>query len=114
MAAGIIFVGVRFMVAPRVGADGFGIPLVDGGDLAYGRIKGIRDIFSGLVLLPLLWMRMREAAAWVFATTIVVPAGDCMIVLATNGIGDVGHLLIHGGTAAVMVWTAVLLFRGRG
>lgn len=39
------------MVVPGGGADGFGIPLVDPGDLAYGRIKGIRDIFSGLVLL---------------------------------------------------------------
>ena len=101
------------MLAPAAGADGFGIPLIDPNDLAYGKIKGIRDIFSGLVLLPLLWMRMREATAWVFTTAIVVPATDCMIVLATNGSHDVAHLLIHGGTAAVMVLTSVLLFRRR-
>ena len=66
LALGIIFVGVRFIVAPSVGAEGFGISLADAHDLAYGRIKGVRDIFSGVMLLPLLWMRMRYAAAWVF------------------------------------------------
>ncbi len=112
LALGIIFVGVRFIVDPAAGADGFGIGFTDAHDLAYGRIKGIRDIFSGVVLLPLLWMRMRYAAAWVFTTTIIVPVTDGLIVLAVNGAGDLQHLLIHWGTAIVMMVTSVLLFRG--
>jgi hypothetical protein len=112
LALGIIFVGVRFIVAPSAGAEGFGIPLADAHDLAYGRIKGIRDVFSGVVLLPLLWMRMRSAAAWVFTTAIIVPVTDGFIVLVNNGAGDVPHLLIHSGTALVMMVTSVLLFRG--
>lgn len=112
LALGIIFVGVRFLIVPSVGAAGFGVSLADAHDAAFGRIKGIRDIFSGVVLLPLLWMRMRYAAAWVFTTTIIVPFTDGLIILASNGAGDVQHLLIHWGTAFVMVITSILLFRG--
>jgi len=111
LAAGIIFVGARFIVDPAAGATGFSIPFSNTADYAYGRIKGIRDIFSGLVLLPLLWLRMRKAVAYVFTTAIIVPATDFLIVLTTNGPGDVTHMLIHGGTALFMVFVSVLLFR---
>lgn len=56
-------------------------------------------------------MRMRKAAAWVFTTTIVVPAGDFLIILFTNGVGDLEHLLIHGVTALIMIINSFLLFR---
>jgi hypothetical protein len=111
IAAGIIFVGARFIVSPAAGAAGFGIQFSNTADYAYGRIKGIRDIFSGLVLLPLLWLRMRRAVAYVFTSAIIIPATDCLIVLATNGPGDVPHMLIHGGTAVFMVFVSILLFR---
>lgn len=111
LALGIIFIGARFILQPHAGAIGFGIPFSDGHDAVYGKIKGIRDIFSGIVLLPLLAMRMRKAAAWVFTTTIVVPAGDFLIILFTNGVGDLEHLLIHGVTALIMIINSFLLFR---
>ena len=113
LALGIIFVGIRFIIVPETGADGFGISFVNPKDDVYGKIKGIRDIFSGLVLLPLLWMRMRTATAWVFTAAIIVPVTDGMIILATNGIQDIAHLSIHWGTALVMIATSVMLFRGR-
>ena len=111
LALGIIFIGVRFIIVPETGADGFGISFVNSKDDVYGKIKGIRDIFSGLVLLPFLWMRMRTATAWVFTMGIIVPVTDGLNILATNGIQDVSHLLIHWGTAVVMIITSVLLFR---
>src|SRR5258708_7710341 len=89
LALGIIFVGIRFIIVPMAGAEGFGIAFSNPQDSVYGKIKGIRDIFSGLVLLPLLYMRMRKATAWVFTTAIIVPATDGMIILATNGIHDI-------------------------
>jgi hypothetical protein len=111
LALGIIFIGARFILQPQVGATGYGIPFNDEPDAVYGKIKGIRDIFSGIVLLPLLVMRMQKATAWVFTTTIVVPAFDFLIILYTNGVGDVAHLLIHGITALVMIINSFLLFR---
>ena len=111
IAAGIIFVGVRFIVYPAAGATGFGIPFSCGADLAYGRIKGIRDIFSGLVMLPFLVQRLRRPAAWVFTCAIIVPLTDFLIVLTTNGPADMAHLLVHGLTAVYMVITSFLLFK---
>lgn len=112
LASGIIYIGIRFIAYPEVGALGYGIPFKNADDIVYGRIKGIRDIFSGIVLLPLLWMRMRKAVAWVFSVTIVVPAFDFLIILFYKGSTDISHLLIHGMTAAVMVITSLLLFYG--
>jgi len=113
IAVGIIFIGARFLAYPSAGAEGFGIPLSSPADFPFGRIKGIRDIFSGVALLPLLLLRMRQATAWVFTAAIIVPATDCMIVLATNGPGDIAHLLVHGGTAVYMAMTSYLLFKPR-
>ena len=110
VAAGIIFIGGRFILNPSVGADGYGIPISSAGDLAYGRIKGIRDIFSGIVLLPFLFLGMRKAAAFALTAAIIVPATDFCIILLTNGPRDLQHLLIHGLTAVYMVVTSVLLF----
>lgn len=113
VAAGIIFVGIRFILSPQAGALGFGIPFSSERDIAFGRAKGIRDIFSGLALFPLLFLGMRKAAAWVFTAAIIVPATDCLTILATNGPSDIQHLLIHGLTAVYMVITSFLLFRDK-
>jgi hypothetical protein len=112
LALGIIYIGIRFIVHPEVGALGYGIPFENANDAVYGKIKGIRDTFSGIVLLPLLWMRMRKAVAWVFTAAIVVPVFDFLVILSYKGSNDISHLLIHGITAAVMLITSVLLFAG--
>lgn len=111
LALGIIFIGVRFILQPQAGAIGYGISFMDEHDTVYGKIKGIRDIFSGIVLLPLLVMRMRKATAWVFTTAIVVPVVDFLIILSINGTGDLEHLLVHGITALIMIVNSFLLFR---
>lgn len=108
VALGIIFIGVRFILQPQVGALGYGISFNNQHDAVYGRIKGIRDIFSGIVLLPLLIMRMRKATAWAFTAAIVVPVADFLIIRSANGSTE--HLLIHGITALVMITNSFLLF----
>jgi hypothetical protein len=112
VALGIIFVGIRFIAIPQTAAQAFGIPFSSTQDLVFGRIKGIRDIFSGIVLLPLLLLRMRTATAYVFTAAIIIPATDCLLVLLTNGL-DVPHMLIHGLTAAFMAITSFLLLNGK-
>ncbi len=112
LASGIIFIGVRFIIYPQVGALGYGITFANDHDAVYGKVKGIRDVFSGIVLLPLLFMRMRKAVAWVFTAAILVPSCDFMIILFCNGSNDITHLMIHGITAMVMLITSVLLFYG--
>jgi hypothetical protein len=111
IAAGIMFIGIRFILNPAVAATGYGIPFSNSNDIAFGRIKGIRDIFSGLALLPLLIFKMRRAVAWVFTAAIIIPATDCLIILTTNGPSDIQHMLIHGLTAIYMMIASFLLFR---
>lgn len=111
IALGIICIGIRFILNPTAAASGFGIPFSSVNDIAFGRIKGIRDIFSGLALLPLLFFRMQRATAIVFAAATIIPISDCLTVLATNGASDVPHLLIHGLTAVYMLITCFFLFR---
>jgi len=112
IALGIIFVGIRFIAIPQTAAQAFGIAFSSTQDLVFGRIKGIRDIFSGIVLLPLLLLRMRVATAYVFTVAIIIPATDCLLVLLTNGL-DVPHMLIHGLTAVYMALTSFLLFSAK-
>jgi hypothetical protein len=111
VGVGIIFIGGRFMITPSVGAAGYGIPLSSAEDLPYGRIKGIRDIFSGMVLIAFLFLKMRRAAAFALTAAIIVPATDFCIVLSTNGARDLPHLLIHGLTVVYMTVAGILLFQ---
>lgn len=112
VAAGIIFLGLRFMLSPAAGADGFGIPLSHTKEAAaYGWIKGIRDIYSGIMVLIFLLSRQPRATAFAFGAAIIIPVSDCLTVLSVNGPGDLTHLLIHGITAVYMMVTAILLFK---
>ncbi|GAA4326884.1 DUF4267 domain-containing protein [Mucilaginibacter gynuensis] len=114
LAIGIIFIGGRFIVAPQAGADGFGIPLAQTKEaLAYGWIKGVRDIFSGIVLLVFLIRRQPHAAGIVFGAATIIPISDALTILAVNGTGDLTHLMIHGFTAVYMAITTVFLFKAK-
>jgi len=114
VAVGIIFLGVRFMLAPNAGAEGFGVPLSHTKEaIAYGRIKGIRDIFSGIVVLAFLVQRLPRATAFAFGAAIIIPISDCLTVLAVNGGQDITHLLIHGLTSVYMIITTIFLFRAK-
>lgn len=111
VAAGIIFIGLRFMLAPQIGAAGYGISLGNTREvLAYGTIKGIRDIYSGIVILIFLILRKPLMTALVFGAAIIIPVCDFFTVLSVNGPEDLTHLLIHSLTAVYMLVTTVLLF----
>jgi hypothetical protein len=101
---GIIFIGARFIVDPTGGAHGFGIDLAE---TAYGRIKGIRDIYTGVGILVLAALRLRRAAGWVYASAIIIPLTDGLVVLHANGWHDIAHLSIHWGTALGMVFISL-------
>lgn len=108
-AIGIIFIGLRFIISPQTGADGFGIALSKNA-AAYGAIKGIRDIFSGVVLLPFLWKKDANTTAIILGTTSIVPLTDCCLIFLHNGISDSSHLLIHGTTALYLIILSVYLW----
>jgi len=109
IALGILVIGLRFVLAPQLSMADFGIRSLTDSGLAYGRIKGIRDIFSGLALLALWLTRMKKATAYVFTAAIIIPVTDCLLIYQQNGV-DWPRLLVHGGTAIYMAITSFILF----
>lgn len=47
---GMIFIGARFLLAPETAEVGYGIHFNEHVDYSFHYIKGIRDVFSGLVI----------------------------------------------------------------
>lgn len=114
IAAGIIFIGIRFIVAPLVGANGFGVPVEENQTFAYLWAKGTRDIVSGLFLMVFLWLRVsrRVLAAFIFVASLV-PIGDALNIYANVGANNVSALMIHAGTALFMIILATFLLGKR-
>lgn len=110
IAAAIIFVGARFLVAPRVAAAGYGVqpdlgqPSVG----AYLSVKGVRDIASGLFVLILLAAGATHLLGWLILAATVIPLADAAIVLRHGGPGSIAWG-VHGGTAGLMLVTSALL-----
>src|SRR5262245_30997404 len=83
--AAIIAIGVNFILNPVGASTGYGIPIHDPAVFPFMWIKGIRDIFSGLVILPFLWRGDRRTTATLFTIATVVPFGDGLVILEHLG-----------------------------
>jgi hypothetical protein len=93
----IIGLGVNFIINPVGASSGYGIPIHDPAAFPFMWIKGIRDIFSGLVILPFLLRGERRTTAILFAVAIFVPFCDGLVILQRLGFAP--PLYIHWGTA---------------
>lgn len=80
---GMLFIGLRFLLAPRAGAEGFGVwlPPTDT-NYAFHYAKGIRDVFSGLLLLTFAALGYDRPLAWVLLLGALIPGVDLAVVLA--------------------------------
>jgi hypothetical protein len=110
IGAGIIFIGARFIVAPRVAAAGYGVePDLDQRSVrAYLSVKGVRDIASGLFVLVLIAAGATHLLGWVILAATIIPLADATIVLGSGGRRSTA-LGVHGLTAVVMLITSALL-----
>lgn len=111
VAAGIVFIGIRFLVAPYIAAEGYGIPVSRDSFSGIGYAKGIRDVYSGIILLVFLALRKARVTAILFSIATLIPASDFCIIISENGLGDTVHLLIHGCTAIYMILVSYMLFK---
>jgi hypothetical protein len=110
IAAAIIVIGARFMIAPRAAAAGYGVQpdLGDRSVGAYLSIKGIRDIASGLFVVILMIAGATHLLGWVVLAATIIPLADTTIVLRNGGSTSIAWG-VHGLTAAIMLVTSVLL-----
>ncbi len=110
LAAAIIVIGARFLLAPRTAAAGYGVlpDLDQPGVRAYLAVKGIRDVTTGLFVVILLLARAPHLAGWMMLAAKLIPMTDATIVLRNGGAKSVAYG-VHGGTAVVMLVTTALL-----
>jgi hypothetical protein len=110
IATAIVFIGARFILAPRVAAAGYGVQpdLSQPSVRAYLRVKGIRDIASGMFVFILMAAGSAHLLAWIILAATIIPLADAAIVLSSGGSKAVAWG-VHGLTAVVMIGTAALL-----
>jgi hypothetical protein len=113
LGAGIIVIGVRFLVAPRAAAAAYGITTEQDGPASdpYLATKGVRDIASGVAVFVLLAAGKPHVLGRYLIAASIIPIGDAIIVLRGNGAKATAYG-VHGTTAAVMLGTATLLLNG--
>jgi len=109
--AAIIGLGINFVLNPVGASTGFGIPIHDPAAFPFMWVKGIRDIFSGLVVLTFLFKGDRRTTAILLALAIFIPVGDGFVIL--RHLGFAPPIFIHWGTALYMLIVAAFLLRRR-
>lgn len=108
LGAGMLFIGARFLIAPEIGEAGFGLHY-DQPNYAFHNIKGIRDIFSGLLIVLFAWSHDRKALFVTLLAGSIIPFADMLTVWQTPG-SNPWAMLIHGGTV-VTLWIICYFLR---
>jgi hypothetical protein len=110
LAVGVIVIGCFYLVSPERMTGSFGLkpPASDTDTRAWLRLKGIRDVAAGLVVLTMMLTTGTRSVGIVLLLEAIVPFGDMSIVLGSGG-SKSKALSIHGVTCAVMLVVGLLL-----
>jgi hypothetical protein len=110
MAVTIIVIGCFYVISPERMTGSFGLkaPASDADTRAWLRLKGIRDIVSGLVVLTLMLTTNAGTVGIALLVEAIVPLGDMSNVLASGGSKSTAFS-VHGVTCAVMVVVGLFL-----
>jgi hypothetical protein len=110
VAAAVFVIGCFYLVSPERISGSFGLrpPSPDVDTRAWLRLKGIRDVASGLVVLTLMLLTDTRTVGIVLLVYAVIPFGDMSIVLGSGG-SKSAAFSIHGATCAVMLVVGLLL-----
>jgi len=111
-AIGIIIIGCFYIASPERVTGSFGLkpPAPDTDTRAWLRLKGIRDIASGLAVLTLMMAADSRTVGIVMIVFAVIPFGDMTNILASGGKRTTAFS-VHGVTCAVMLTAGLLLIR---
>src|SRR5699024_8770989 len=72
------------------------------------RLKGIRDLTTGIVAVTLLLLAPPTVVGWILLAYAIIPVGDAAIVLAARGDAKAAWD-IHVATAVIMIIGAIFL-----
>jgi uncharacterized membrane protein len=110
MAVAIIVIGCFYRLSPERMTGSFG-PKQPASDLdtrAWLRLKGVRDIASGLVVLTMMLTTGPRSAGIALLVLAVTPFGDMSVILGSDG-SKSQAFSIHGVTCAAMLVVALFL-----
>jgi len=107
----IVGPGINFILNPVGASAGYGIPITDPAAFPFMWIKGIRDIFAGVVVLTFLLRGDLRTTATLYSIAIFIAIGDGFVILSHLGFAP--PIFIHWGTALYMTIVAVFLHRKR-
>ena len=110
MAVAIMVIGCFYLVSPERMTGSFGLkpPASDANTRAWLRLKGIRDLVSGLVVLTMMLTTDTRPVGIALLVEAIVPLGDMSIVLGSGG-SKSKAFSIHGVTCALMLAVGLLL-----
>ena len=110
IAGGIIVIGSFYIASPLQVAAGFGLkqPAADAETRAWLRLKGIRDIASGLAVLTFMLLGDHRSVGFLMLVFAIIPFGDMSNILASGGRKSTA-LSVHGTTCVVMLVCGFML-----
>jgi hypothetical protein len=110
IAAGIMVIGCFYLASPERISGSFGLkpPASDADTRAWLRLKGIRDVGAGLVVLAMMLTADWRLVGIAVLAEAVIPFGDMSIILGSGG-SKSRAFSIHGVTCAVMLVIGPLL-----
>ena len=112
VSIGIILIGCFYVLAPQrvVGSFGLKPPSPDADTRAWLRLKGIRDVASGLAVLILMLMTDSRTVGLILLAFAIIPFGDMSNILVSGG-RKATSFFVHGVTCAIMLFAGLLLIR---
>ena len=110
LAVAIVVIGCFYVISPERMTGSFGLkpPAPDADTRAWLRLKGIRDIVSGLVVMTLMATTDTRTVGIALLVLAITPLGDMSNVLASGGSKSTAFS-IHGVTCAVMLVVGLFL-----
>ena len=110
IAVAVIVIGCFYLVSPERISGSFGLkpPASDADTRAWLRLKGIRDVGAGLVVLTMMLTTDTRSVGIALIVFAIIPLGDMSIVLGSGG-SKSRAFSIHGVTCAVMLVVGLLL-----
>ena len=110
IAVAIIVIGCFYLISPERMTGSFGLkpPASDADTRAWLRLKGIRDVVAGLIVLTMMLTADTRSVGIALLVEAIIPLGDMSIILGSGGTKSKAFS-IHGVTCAVMLVVSLLL-----
>jgi hypothetical protein len=112
LGLGMIFLGARFFLSPETATSGFGIHFNAQGDYSFHYIKGVRDIFSGLLICILVLIKEKRPLGLTLIIGTMIPLNDMLIVLGKSYNG-VSQAIPHIIAAVICVMFGIILLASK-